>query len=115
MTESTAHRLTDIEGIGTAKQNWLNELGIYTISELANSKVVSLTNQLVEKGHSAAQSEVQQWIAQARTLPTTEEQSIEQSDTEEWRDATTFSVACQTRKKTTNLSSESRLSTLTHR
>ncbi|MEO0758133.1 MAG: hypothetical protein AAFY78_14835 [Cyanobacteria bacterium J06648_16] len=99
MTESTAHRLTDIEGIGTAKQNWLNELGIYTISELANSKVVSLTNQLVEKGHSAAQSEVQQWIAQARTLPTTEEQSIEQSDTEEWRDATTFSVACQTRKK----------------
>lgn len=72
-----ADRLTDIADIGRARQQWLNDLGIYTFSDLADSSAEDLANQLQAAEHSVKLAMVQQWIEQARAL-------AEEQDWERW-------------------------------
>lgn len=64
----THDRLTDIADIGRARQQWLNDLGIYTFSDLAESSAEDLASQLQAAEHSIKLAMIQQWIEQARGL-----------------------------------------------
>ncbi|MEM9485241.1 MAG: hypothetical protein AAGA83_16330, partial [Cyanobacteria bacterium P01_F01_bin.116] len=61
-------RLTDIADIGRARQQWLNDLEIYTFSDLADSSAEDLANRLQEADHSVKLDMIQQWIEQAKVF-----------------------------------------------
>jgi len=59
--------LTTIRGIGVSRKRWLNSLGIYTIAELGQASVHELESQLKKDGRLPSRSELEEWIAQARS------------------------------------------------
>ncbi|MEM1255447.1 MAG: hypothetical protein AAGI69_23670 [Cyanobacteria bacterium P01_H01_bin.21] len=70
-------RLTEIRDIGRARQQWLNELGVYTFSDLADASAEALAAQRQEADHSVNLVMIQQWIDQAKAL-------AEEQDWERW-------------------------------
>jgi hypothetical protein len=59
--------LTKIRGIGSTKQQWLQDsLHIYTFQELANASAEAIASRLQDDGHPVPCSEIEGWIAQAQ-------------------------------------------------
>jgi hypothetical protein len=69
---SAAHRqddLTQISGIGVARQRWLREtMGVRTYDDLAALDPAALESTLREEGKIIAPGDIQVWIEQAREL-----------------------------------------------
>ncbi|NET37887.1 MAG: hypothetical protein F6K19_38795 [Cyanothece sp. SIO1E1] len=62
--------LTRIRGIGPAKQQWFEALGIGTINELASASADELEFRFREAEHIVSRHEIEEWIAQAQELAT---------------------------------------------
>lgn len=58
--------LTSIRGIGAARKQWLNSLGIYTIADLAHASADEIESQFKNNGRSLSRNELDEWIAQAQ-------------------------------------------------
>lgn len=58
--------LTVIRGIGTAKQQWLWDIGVYNLTHLAHASVPDVMAQLQQQGRPVSQRDLQRWIAQAQ-------------------------------------------------
>lgn len=80
MTDSSTHRrttaenrseqssLTQIEGIGKAKQQWLKSVGITNLQVLAEATLEEVEAQLSANGHMASSKDIEGWITQAQDL-----------------------------------------------
>ncbi|MGQ4647030.1 hypothetical protein [Lyngbya aestuarii] len=65
--------LTRIKGIGSVKQQWLQEsLQVYTIQDLASLSVDQIESQLSAKGHTTSRDEIEEWLVQAEKLASRE-------------------------------------------
>jgi len=65
--EQSPDDLTEIPGIGTAKQRWLQtKLGIYTFQDLAIASATEIEADLRADRCFISQREIEQWIAQAK-------------------------------------------------
>jgi len=62
------NELSQIRGIGTAKQRWLQTIGITTIQVLATTPTEAIAQQLEEKGYTASAEEIAAWVAKAQAL-----------------------------------------------
>ncbi|MBE9066067.1 hypothetical protein IQ260_05315 [Leptolyngbya cf. ectocarpi LEGE 11479] len=60
--------LTQIEGIGKVKKQWLESIGITTLKELARAVAVEIEEQLSMAGHTVHLSEIEKWMTQAQLL-----------------------------------------------
>ncbi|MGD1857964.1 MAG: DUF4332 domain-containing protein [Leptolyngbyaceae cyanobacterium] len=60
--------LTQIEGIGKVKKQWLESIGVDTLQALAEANADEIVAQLSDAGHTAHASEVERWITQAQEL-----------------------------------------------
>lgn len=79
--------LTQIEGIGKVKKQWLESIGITTLQELARAVAVEIEDQLSTAGHTVHLSEIEKWMTQAQLLvaetvpPTTHDLAVAVEDT----------------------------------
>ncbi|MEM7062579.1 MAG: hypothetical protein AAF572_05380 [Cyanobacteria bacterium P01_B01_bin.77] len=79
--------LTQIEGIGKVKKQWLESIGIITLQELAKAVSVEIEEQLSTAGHTVHLSEIEKWMTQAQLLvaetapPTTHDLAMTVEDT----------------------------------
>ena len=111
--------LTQIKGIGIAKQQWLHDLGIYTVQDLADTIVDELEASFETEGHIASRHELEEWIASANalvaellSLSVEDEAELQPEDhfaivdpqldttssTDEWETIASFNVAVQARQ-----------------
>jgi hypothetical protein len=65
---SESQPLTQIEGIGEAKQQWLESIGIETIQDLANADAGEVESQLEATNHPTSRNIIDSWISQAQRL-----------------------------------------------
>jgi predicted RecB family nuclease len=66
---SSVHQsLTQIEGIGEAKRQWLESIGIQIIRDLANADAGDVASQLEAINHPTSRSVIDNWIFQAQRL-----------------------------------------------
>ncbi|ESA34183.1 hypothetical protein N836_18215 [Leptolyngbya sp. Heron Island J] len=94
--DSQSHdQLTDIADIGRARQQWLNDLGIYTFSELAESSAEDLATQLQAAEHSIKLAMIQQWIEQARRLAQDQDNSRQEQNRDPFTDLEGINTASQ--------------------
>jgi hypothetical protein len=60
--------LEEIKGIGGTRHDWLVEIGITTVRDLAAISAHDLHSQLRDAGHSISLNQLQDWVATAQTL-----------------------------------------------
>ena len=60
--------LTQIEGIGEAKQQWLESIGFQTLQDLASADAEAIESALEAIGHPTNLSVISNWISQAQQL-----------------------------------------------
>ncbi|NEQ33828.1 MAG: hypothetical protein F6K04_23000 [Leptolyngbya sp. SIO4C5] len=76
--------LTQIRGIGEAKRQWFESVGIKTLSDLAKADVDQITAQLQAAEHAVTEEQVEEWVEQARSrieaTSATETQAAETAD-----------------------------------
>ncbi|HIK18076.1 MAG TPA: hypothetical protein IGS53_22700 [Leptolyngbyaceae cyanobacterium M33_DOE_097] len=106
---NSSKELSRIRGIGTAKQRWLQAIGITTIQALATTPTEAIAQQLAEKGYSASAEEIAAWVAKAQALlsavsvpPEVVEPEVAQqkadSKSDGWAAIASFNVEFQSRK-----------------
>lgn len=66
--DSDGNQLNTIRGLGAAKKQWLNSIGIRTIQDLAQTSAKELASQLKSLGYGISLGEVAGWIAQAQEI-----------------------------------------------
>lgn len=111
--DSDRNQFSAIRGLGDAKRQWLNSVGICTIHDLAQASAKELAQQLKSLGYGislgevagwvaqAQESQIEGWIAQAQELapsneptskPDVPDASITVSATQDWQAIASFAV-----------------------
>lgn len=72
--------LTEIKGIGVARERWLREsLNVHTFQDLAALSVDEIELELKAEGRAVPRNEINEWIAEAQELAATATPSTQQS------------------------------------
>lgn len=65
---SEQQALTQVEGIGEVKRQWLESIGIETLQDLANADAEVIESELAASDHPTSRNVIDNWIAQAQRL-----------------------------------------------